>query len=405
MIGRPSPETSSVAIPAPLRSVPLRGRPILMAICLLASACNPSQVDPSATVTITGQLQNQSGDPVAGRKVILAPQVQAPELLGGLLFTALSLGTLCLADPPPEPCASFLRGSNSADSDAGGNFAFSLEGKEVRTFFGNARTMGVSSGLPAPPGALEGPAVLQSFAVQTEQLDLGALKFWEPTLAPARGKAQWDQTPKELGGGTGYQLEFTSDDGKPIWSGPATAARAEYDPRALEDSRGRVAVTASREGVALGTTTDTSYRSAQLPFSSLEGAPPSRGKPCSLQTGNGPPAPLPSCRATDGRLSDPADIPPPEETQRQPGSSPPPPPEPQGLVIDVGRAGNVSLVVLRGCACTVESSVDGSAWSSVGTASTSEAEIKPQRSTRARFVRVGGQGQPLSGLREVSIWT
>jgi hypothetical protein len=377
----------------------------VLATLLLLAACTRSQVDPGATVTVTGTLQDQAGEPVAGRKVVLAPQTQVSELLGGTLFTALSLGTVCLADSPPEPCATFLRNSESVDSGGGGAFSFSLEGSEVRTFFGNARALGVSAGLTAPAGTVEGPALLHTFTAQTTELDLGPLRFWEPRVTLGTGSAEWDPASSDFGSGSGYQLEFTSGDGGPIWSSSSRAARVEYDPRVLEDSGGLVSVTARRRGVAMGTTTESSLRSAQFAFRGDAGAPPSRGKPCSVQSGDGPGVVVPSCGATDGRLSEPAKFPAPGPSAASGGTAGPAPAEPQWAVIDLGAPVGVSLVVLRGCACTVESSLDGTRWSTMGEVDRSDAGVTPSRGTRARFVRVGGEGQSLSALREISVWS
>ncbi len=377
---------------------------LLCCLALFSAACTQSQVDPEASVTIFGTLTNQAGDPVAGRKLVLAPQLGAGELLAGSLLTGLSVGTLCFADPPPEPCASFFRDANSTESGAGGAFQFSIDGSEVRTFFGNARRMGVSTGLPAPPGGVEGPATLASFRVQTEQLELGSIRFWEPTLATGSGRAEWDAAPNDYGKGSGYRLEFTSDEGGPNWSMESDSARAGYDPRVLEDSRGRVSVVAVRKGVAPGTTTEFAYRSAQVAFHSSAGAPGSRGKPCSLQTGDDPPVAIPGCKATDGRMSEAAVIPV-AGTPASPASGTPPPAGPNWVVVDMGAQVVVGLIVLRGCDCTVEGSTDGRTWSKVGDAGSGDAEIKPAARSRFRYIRAGGLGESFSGLREISVWS
>ncbi|HYN99718.1 MAG TPA: discoidin domain-containing protein [Actinomycetota bacterium] len=361
-----------------------------MGICLVAAACSPSQVDPDASVTVRGSIEDQSGRPLAGRQVVLAPQTQVSELLGGTLFTALSLGTLCLADPPPEPCGTFLRNSKSADSAADGTYSFSLKGKDVRTFFGNAQSMGVSATLPAPPGAQEGPALLQVFKVQAPDLDLGPIRFWEPEVKVEPGKAQWTAIAGNFGNGSGYRLEFTTVEGAPVWSVMSRTAEAAYDPRVLEDARGKVSVTATRDGVALGTTTRLSYRSSQIGFQSSAGTPLSRGRPCSYQSGGGVSAPLEGCRATDGVVSESAGVPVPTSSPESTGSAV----QPQWVVLDLGRPVNLGLVVLRGCSCSVEASMDGSTWSPVGQAD-GHAEITPSR-LRARFVRAAGPGQSLS---------
>lgn len=370
---------------------------------LLLAACTQSQVDPGASVTISGTLANQAGDPVAGRKLVLAPQLGAGELLGGTLLTGLSVGTLCFADPPPEPCASFFRDANSTESGAGGAFSFSIQGSEVRTFFGSARTMGVSADLAAPPGSVEGPATLATFRVQTEQLEIGSIRFWEPKLVTGAGSAEWDAAPKDYGKGSSYRLEFTSDDGSPNFNVEARSPRAGYDPRVLEDSRGRVSVVAVRKGVAPGTTTEFAYRSAQAAFQSSAGVPGSRGKACSLLTGNAPPVALPGCKATDGRLSEAAAVPVAAAPATE-ASATPAPAETSWVVIDMGTPVTAGLLVLRGCDCSVEGSTDGRTWSKLGDAGSRDAQIEPPARTRVRYIRAGGLGESFSGLREISVW-
>lgn len=366
--------------------------PALVALLILA-ACEPSQVPSSATVIVSGSLQNQAGAPVEGRQVVVGPQTRAGEAIGGTILTLISLGTLCLADPPPEPCASFLSRSSSMDTGADGRFSFTLSGSDVRTFFGDSQMMGVSADLPPSPGQLEGPAVLTTFRVQTEQLDLG----------PGDGKAQWDRTPKELGSGSRYQLDFITDQGGPVWRVESTSGGAEYDPRVLEDSIGRVSVTALRSGVALGTTTDSVYRSAQLPFRGSAGKPLSRGRPCTYEKGNAAAVSLPGCGATDGRLGVVAGVPVPEQSPSPPASTASPTPaEDHWVVIDMGKRVEVSLVVTRGCACLVEESTDGATWDRMGSAGADDV-FEPRR-LRTRYFRVGGPEESFSELREVSVW-
>lgn len=130
---------------------------------MVLTARKPSQVDSGPPVTISGTLADQAGEPVAQRKLVLAPRLGGAEVLGGTLLTGLSLGTLCFADRPPEPCASFFRDAATTESGAGGAFSFSISGDDVQTFFGNARVMGISTNLSAAPGSVEGPATLTTF--------------------------------------------------------------------------------------------------------------------------------------------------------------------------------------------------------------------------------------------------
>lgn len=71
-------------------------------------------------------------------------------------------------------------------------------------------------------------------------------------------------------------------------------------------------------------------------------------------------------------------------------------------MIDMGKQVDVDLLVTRGCACLAEESKDGSSWGRMGS-TTSDDVIEP-RGLRTRYLRVGGQGEDFSELREISVW-
>ena len=68
--------------------------------------------------------------------------------------------------------------------------------------------------------------------------------------------------------------------------------------------------------------------------------------------------------------------------------------------VDLGQARTVALVVVRGCSCAVEASVDGRTWTSLGR-SAGYTAVVPARPAPARYVRLTGA---TGDLREVSVW-
>jgi hypothetical protein len=161
----------------------------------------------------------------------------------------------------------------------------------------------------------------------------------------------------------------------------------------LEDTAGQLAVAAVTSAGAEGTTVTLRRQSARVDYRSAAGPPLSRGRPC---TAGAPAVPVTPCPFTDGnfvnRLPRPAT---PITTTSAPGAV-----TPETATIDLGRPADVSLIVVRGCACQVERSTDGQTWTAVGRAS-GYTVIAPSRVGPARFLRLTG---PLSDLHEVSVW-
>lgn len=358
----------------------------------MATACNPSQVDAGADVTLSGRILGPGGSPVATR-VLLTSEPGLGDLLGGTFFTLLSFGTLCLAESPPEPCGVLFDEGHTTNSGPDGAWSLSLKGSDSRSFFGSAKVLRLWAGEPS------GASASMAFRVQTEDLDLGTLKLWEPDLSVGGDRAEWSPAPDDLGTGSGYRLVFETAAGEHLWAVDAPGTSVRFDPRLVEDSSGTARVTAARDGVAMGTTVDYSYRSAGRPFSGSAGAPPSRGKPCSVLGEGVPSQPLGPCPVTDGNLTR-ASVPVPSPAAGSTAS-----PAASWLQIDLGRPARLSLVVVRGCSCPVEASADGVRWESVGSGEGPDFAFEAGSRTPFRYVRVGGQGALLSSIREVSVWT
>lgn len=106
---------------------PLRAAAILVAPVL--AGCETSQVDPSASVVVTGRVLLADGSPAAGARLGLAREPSAGDFLGSLFIVPLSFFTACLADPPPALCRG--RSIRRTTTAAGGICAFHLKGKAV----------------------------------------------------------------------------------------------------------------------------------------------------------------------------------------------------------------------------------------------------------------------------------
>ena len=234
----------------------------------------------------------------------------------------------------------------------------------------------------------EGQVILAIFRVQTLQLELPELRFWEPEVKAGRGRVEWEGLPDSgYGEGDGYQVLFEDGEGRQVWQFRSGGTQLAYDPRILEDTRGGQTVVAQRKDVAPGTTLELAYRSSQVPFRG-QGPPPSRGLPCSYAEEGSPPVTLYPCPLTDGDLFSAARLPDPRPGPSvQPGGTVAVP-RTRSVTVDLGSVRNVSLVVLRGCSCKLEASPDGRSWIELDS-QTGDWAHSGSESLSARSVRVG----------------
>lgn len=344
---------------------------------LALAGCETSKVDPAASVVVSGRVLGAGGAPVAGVTVGLEREPSLGELLTGVVVVPLTLFTACLADPPPQICRG--RDIEWATTSADGAYAFTLTGRETQTAFKNAASFTLGTEVAPAAGELSGAAVSADFRAQTENLRLPDLQVWQPVLTIAPGRVTYGPP---AGGAATYEVVVEDADGRLVWPITGTRSDATFDPRILEDTAGSLAVSARSELAAEGTTVTVRRRSGRVAYRSAAGPPASRGRPCTLVPAAGPVAP---CPLTDGDL-----------TTRLPRWER----EPESATVDLGRPVDVSLVVVRGCSCQVERSVDGDDWAAVGRASGYTAVVA-SRTGPARFVRLTGS---LGGLREVSVW-
>jgi hypothetical protein len=361
----------------------------LVLAALVLAGCETSKLDRAATVVVSGRVLGPDGAPAAGMTVGLERDPSVGEILTGLLVVPLTLGTACLADPPPTICRG--RDIERTTTAADGTYSFTMTGREAQTSFGNAVSFTLSTAVAPAGGELSGAAVSADFRIQTENLRLPDLRVWQPVVTVATGRVTW--SPPAGAAGT-YQVVAEDAASKPVWSFDGTRSEATFDPRILEDTAGSLAVSARTEEAAEGTTVTVRRRSGRMPYRSAAGPPPSRGRPCTLVPAAVPAVP---CALTDGDFTN---RPPRPELTAATTTTSTVAPMAESATIDLGRAVDVSLVVVRGCSCQVERSADGQAWTAVGRSGGYTAVV-PSRTGPARFVRLTGS---VSNLREVSVW-
>lgn len=312
---------------------------VMVVLALTLAGCETSNLDRSAAVAVSGRVLRADGSPAGGVPVALEREPSAGEVITGLVVIPLSLFTACLVDPPAGLCRgrSVKRTTTAAD----GSYAFNLTGDDTQTFFGNARSFSLSS-------EVSGALVTADFKVQTENLRIPDLQVWQPAVTVAPGRVTWD--PPAPGS---YQVVVEDAGGQLAWSLDSTGTQVGFDPRLLEDTAGSLAVSARTTAAAEGTTVNIRRQSAPVAYRSAAGPPLSRGRPCAVGPAGTPASP---CAVTDGNLAN--TLPPPATTTTLTTGSTAPRPS-DSVTVDLGRTAEVSLIVVRGCSCEVERSVDG----------------------------------------------
>lgn len=346
------------------------------------AGCETSALDRSAAVVVSGRVLQADGAPAAGVPVALEREPSVGEIFTGLVVIPLTLFTACLADPPAALCRG--RSVTRATTTADGRYSFTLTGDDTQTAFGNARSFTLSTGAREDAAAV----VSASFKVQTEALVLPDLQLWQPAVTVAAGRIGW--SPPAAGE---YRVVVEDTAGQLVWTFDTPRADLTFDPRILEDTTGSLAVSARTTATAEGTTVSIQRQSGRVAYRSAAGPPLSRGRPCPLATA----APVTPCPVTDGNFVN--GLAPATTTTTAPVGATVAAAR-EAVTVDLGRPADVSLIVVRGCSCDVDRSVDGQTWTAVGRASGLTALV-PSRAGAARYVRLTGS---LTDLHEVSVW-
>jgi hypothetical protein len=363
--------------------VPGRKRASLLALLLVLAGCSEqSRVDPKATVTVSGTFRDATGQPLDGRPVRLGSGVSN----GDGTLAALTLGLACTSGV----CRGRVHDTRTGDD---GTYRFTLKGRDTQSSFGEAESFLLTS-TAAPTGdQVSGAATSARFRIQAAQLDVPTLDLVDPSLriAPVAGKVAATWSTKRSGP---FGLTFETASITPVWRATSTGSRLDLDPRLLEDTTGRVVLSGSSTDRVVGSDVTIMWRSPGVGYASGTGAPDSRGRTCTLDSGGD------RCRLTDGDLSSLEPLSARCQAGKAPDGSPCAPPH--WATIDLGAAGPMELVVIRGCAggCTVEVGTDGKTFRPAGSVSDDFGSVALSR-TPVRYVRVSLGKQ---GLRQISVW-
>jgi hypothetical protein len=378
-------------VDSPLRVNRLAGLALSAALlALLGTSCGESsRVDPNAKVTITGSVQTPAGAPLAGRGVRLGSGVPDDDATLAVLTAGLACtGGLC--------SGTVLDTKTSAT----GTYAFALKGRDTQGSFGKVRSELVSVSAAPTGDQVSGASASARFVVQTEKVQLPALRLVDPGLSVrAEGASvvsRWS-TPRP----GPYVLSFETGSPVPAWQVTTTQARSALDGRLLEGASGRAVLSGGSEDSIEGSEVSLRWRSPGAAFASETGAPVSRGSTCSYsRPGRG--GPSGPCGLTDGDLSSAVARPLLCDPGTPSQTSPPACPAATTVTLTLRRPVPADLLVVRGCSgsCPVQTSTDGRAFTTVGAAASDDAALRvdgpPIRAVR---VDLGA-----AGLREVSVW-
>ncbi|MGQ0431241.1 MAG: hypothetical protein ACT452_02395 [Microthrixaceae bacterium] len=342
---------------------------------------------PDAIITVAGGVAAPDGRPAHGRPVRLGTGVSESD--GA--FAVLTVGMSCTSGA----CSGKVR---TATTDAAGSYAFTLQGSDTQSSFGEALSVLVSAFGDVASDEVSGPLTSVRFRVQTERVTLPMLALIDPglTLESHQGAvlARWSTSRSGP-----YELSFDDGAEVPVWLAAGTESTASVDARLLEDTSGRAVLSGTFEEVIEGSTAIMRWRSPGKPYAAAAGPPPSRGRPCQLVASSGTTQDHQNCKLTDGDLvamapSEQICSGPPDEAACTP---------PAAVIVDLGEQVPAELVVVRGCegGCAVDVSADGSTFTPAGSASDGFGTVELSGGP-VRSVRVGlGTG---AGLREVSVW-
>ncbi len=374
-----------------------------LVLLLVLAACTASRVKPSADITIEGSVQRANGRPVADMRVSLAREGDA----GDVFIAVTSIGLACLgAEPRPAVCDR----ARTTTTDADGRFDYRLKGRDTQATFGTSAVMGLTTALQAKELEADGSSTTYRFHAQTERLDL-PVRLWEPTLDARTGsfgaRVTFPRVPPGFLPGElrrvsfEYAISFVRGR-ESVWLIDPATTSTRFDPRVLEDSTGTMRVIGKVNSVdvsdVLGDEVAVALRSGSREYASPLDAPPSRGKSCSVLDAQGRPVTQAPCRLTDGDFG----------KEFRPvvcvNSNDCTEPVHRVAMIDMGAAGPVDLMVVRGCrhgGCRVEVSSDAKRWRMAGLTAEEQAAISTAGERSARYVRVSGS---VDFLTEVSVW-
>lgn len=325
---------------------------LLVMIVLAGCTYEDSPVDDDAVITVSSRVVDSAGRGVDGAEVRLGSVGALSDLLG---FVCLPV-TFCSRDGA----------SKELRSGADGAVEVTATGSETKTLLGGKRLLTLGAASPAlPVGALGRGGVEAAFEVESEQVRLGALPLWEPTVTVGGSgvgrRVGFGSLP---GGGAGADLVVTDAGGSVVARIGGVKEGSALDGRLLEDLAVRAAVVVAGD---LEGAQGVQWRSPTWPVTG-QLRPPSRGAACVRVDRDARATVTRDCGLTDGDLR--------TQGPRAADDCARLAAEPLALcrervattTLDLGAVRAVELVVLRGSTRRVglEVSADGRSWRGFG---------------------------------------
>jgi hypothetical protein len=363
---------------------------------MLTAGCGPaSQVDPDATLTVSGVAQRETGGGHAAAKVQLIRHPDALQSLGEAVTVVGTAGLACLTGN-----VSICHAHAQATTTPAGSYTFPpIRGADTQGSVGQALLFSAWLSGPPPSAPATAPAgVNADFYIQRTQVTVPPLRLWETAGseddASGAPSFAWPSLQSAIGSAADdYRLQITTVKGQIIWSAstPGSSTQVSIDARVTQDFVGNWSIWAHRKIAGEGTDFDLTWYSPSTAYASHGQVPASRGKDCWLQGADGPVKQSP-CPLTDGDMA--TSLHPLPAPQCPSGQTCTPPPQNNWVYVDLGAATTVSALVLYDVAfgssslATVEGSLDGAAWTPLAAPISNQRYQVVTLSATARYVRL-----------------
>jgi hypothetical protein len=363
----------------------------------LASGCfgPSSKLDSKASVKISGIVQTQNGAPTPTTTAKLIRHPDPLQALGEVLIAVGSIGLACLGGQL-DICSSFAESATAGD----GSYHFGLHGSDTQGSVGEALTFTVFAGCAAQPApAIGNCAVAADFIVQTQNLQIPALRQWTALGSEDDSSGDphftWPSLESTVGGAAAdsYRVSIRDTAGNLVWLEDAQkAADVVVDRHATQDFAGSWTAMAQRKQQSAGTDFAVTWYSSQQDYASRFLNPLSRTSDCYVQTATGAALVARPCPLTDGNMT--TSFVPVAAPACPTGQTCTNPPQNNWIAVDITFQHPMALLVLYDVAISgatqriaIESSNDLMAWTPVTTVAATPYQIIPL-SIVAQFLRL-----------------
>jgi hypothetical protein len=361
----------------------------VLAVLVGGGGCGPkSQLDPNATVTLSGNIQTEAGAPSAATPVKLIRHPDALQAIGEVFVAVGSLGLACVVGRL-DLCKSFADATANGD----GSYSFTIKGGDTQGSVGQAVPFTTFASCPGG-----NCAVASDFVIQKTTLTIPPLRFWTEVgavtmTATGDEQASWPAVEAAVGGApaSDYRVNLVAPDGTLWWTQDAQSATSTtIDRRVTQDKDAMWHVVAQRKQTLSGTDFSVDWYSTQQAYPNSNLTPLSRAADCFTEGPDGMPVMLARpCPLTDGNPSTRFV---PVAQQCQSGQTCPP--INNWMLVDIGFSHPLSFLVLYDVSTSnsaaniiVETSDDMMTWTTQATLAAQPYQTAPLAGA-AQFVRL-----------------